>query len=204
MRIGIDFDNTIAGYDRLFGAIGRDQHWIDDTFRGTKKDIRDAVRLLDDGEAKWMRMQALAYGTHMSQAEMIEGMRDFLRECKAGNHDVFIVSHKTRFAAADPDGVDLRQASLAWMQANGLFDDAAISLPHANVFFEDTRQDKCRRIAQLECAVFIDDLEEVFADPVFPATTAGLLYHAGDLPLPDGPFRAFATLKEIGDAVFGR
>jgi len=203
MRIGIDFDNTIADYDALFLRIGQDMGWLPAGFAGTKKDIRDTVRLLPSGNDKWTEMQALAYGPQMAQAKIYEGVTAFMRRCLAGGHPMFIVSHKTRFAAARPDGVDLRQASLAWMDAQGFFSPDGVGLERGNVFFESTRVEKCNRIAQLECTLFIDDLEEVFDDASFPSSTRRLLFHSGLPPLPRGSFETLTSWKDIGHAVFG-
>lgn len=58
MRIGIDFDNTIAGYDALFARIGTEAGWLEPGFQGRKKAVRDRVRLLPNGEWSWMTIQA--------------------------------------------------------------------------------------------------------------------------------------------------
>ena len=203
MRIGLDFDNTIAGYDALFLRIGLDMGWLPAHFAGMKKDIRDQVRLLPDGNDKWTEMQALAYGPHMPQAEIFDGVKDFMKRSLGAGHDLVIVSHKTQFAAARPDGVDLRQASLAWMEAQGFFDPADIGLDRDKVFFESTRAAKCRRIAELGCAIFVDVLEEVFDDPSFTRSTRGLLFQAEAPLVLSGHFEAVTSWREIGDAVFG-
>ena len=51
MRIGLDFDNTIAGYDHLFLAAGREQGLLPPDFAGAKKAVRDHIRTLPGGEA---------------------------------------------------------------------------------------------------------------------------------------------------------
>jgi hypothetical protein len=44
------------------------------------------------------------------------------------------------------------------------------------VYFEDDRAHKLARIAALDCTHFVDDLEEVFADPHFPAGVRRILF----------------------------
>jgi hypothetical protein len=87
---------------------------------------------------------------------------------------IFIVSHKTRFGHFDPARVDLREAARGWMTAQGFF-RAGRGLPADHVYFEDDREHKLARIAALGCSHFIDDLEEVFADPGFPAGVRRIL-----------------------------
>lgn len=202
MRIGIDFDNTIAGYAALFRRIAEEAGWLDPGFPGDKKDIRDRIRQHADGEARWMRMQAVAYGRRMAEACLIDGVAPFLTACGRDGHRVMIVSHKTRTAAADPDGVDLRQAALDWMEARRFFAADGFGLRREDVHFADTRAEKCRRIAALGCDLFIDDLEEVFLDPAFPPTVTRLLYHPG-AGWPSGPFRVFRDWGSLARTVLG-
>ena len=60
-----------------------------------------------------------------------------------------------------PSRVNLRQAALGWMTAQGFFGTSGFAVPAENVFFESTRAEKLARIAALGCTHFIDDLEEV-------------------------------------------
>jgi hypothetical protein len=201
MRIGIDFDNTIAGYDDLFVHLGRSRGWLPADFKGGKKRVVEAVRRLDQGETKWMQLQAAAYGAHMDEAKLIDGVGSFLDGCKARRIEVYIVSHKTRQATLDQSGVDLREAALAWMAMKGFFDDAGFALPREHVFFESTRKGKCERIGALRCDHFIDDLEIVFREPFFPVGVNRHLYHPGKGRLPVGPFKAYRSWKEIADGI---
>ncbi|MDA8231401.1 MAG: hypothetical protein M0006_08680 [Magnetospirillum sp.] len=201
MRIGIDLDNTLIGYDRLFLRIARDWNLVPADFSGGKTGVRDAVRETS-GESAWMRLQAEAYGVRMAEAELIEGADAFLRGSRKAGATVFVVSHKTKHAAADPGGIDLHRAALAWMEAAGFFSANGFALDRANIFFEPSREAKCRRIAVLDCRVFIDDLEEVFREPAFPPGVERLLLHRGEGAPPQGPFTVYRHWREVGDAVF--
>lgn len=204
MRIGLDFDNTIAGYDHLFLAAGREQGLLPPDFAGAKKAVRDHIRTLPGSEAEWTRLQAEVYGRRMAEAALIEGVGDFLRLCRRRGIPVVIVSHKTRYAAADPGGVDLHAASRAWMAAQGFFAADGFGIPAERVFFEATREDKCRRIGGLDLSHFIDDLEEVFREPAFPAAVDRLLFHTGEEEATPGPFRIFSSWAAISDDLLGR
>ena len=201
MRIGIDFDNTLVGYDELFRAVAIERGLLPSTLVGGKKALRDMLRLRPGGEDEWTRLQADVYGRRMADARIIEGASSFIGACRANGAEVFVVSHKTRHAAADPS-VDLHQSSLAWMEAHGFFDPARLALTRGLIFFEPTRDAKCRRIAQLGCTHFIDDLEEVFQEPSFPPGVERLLLHRASEAPPRGPFATYSDWNAISDAIF--
>jgi len=126
--------------------------------------VRDAIRLLPDGEPTWQRLQGYVYGAGIGGAVPFPGAHDFLRRCAREGVAIFIVSHKTRFGHFDPARVDLREAARGWMKEQRFLE----ALPADHLYFEDDREKKIARIAALQCTHFIDDLEEVFADPHFP------------------------------------
>ena len=176
MRIGIDFDNTIITYDEVFRAAARAQGLIEPGFDGSKQAVRDAIRLLPDGELTWQKLQGQVYGKGIVDAGLCNGVDSFLRRCRAEGAVVFIVSHKTEFGHYDPARVNLRTAALDWMTARGFFRPDGYGLAPDNVFFEGTRAEKLARIGTLDCSYFIDDLEEVLDDPGFPAGVQRILF----------------------------
>ncbi|WP_455209599.1 hypothetical protein [Kaarinaea lacus] len=74
MRIGIDFDNTIAAYDHVFLAAAKQWQLLPMHFFGSKKDIRDAIRITSDGEHNWQRLQGYVYGKQMQHAKLFAGI----------------------------------------------------------------------------------------------------------------------------------
>ncbi len=183
MRIGIDFDNTLVDYDCVFLGAAKARGLVDAAFCGSKRAVRDAIRSLPDGELAWQRLQGYVYGAGIGDAIMFNGVDLFLRECRARGVDVFVVSHKTQFGHHDPMGVDLRQAARDWMARHGFFCSDGFGIPVERVFFESTRSGKLARIRAIGCTHFIDDLEEVFTDPDFPARTFPILFAStGALP----------------------
>jgi hypothetical protein len=178
MRIGIDFDNTLIGYDDVFLAAARERNLVSAGFAGNKQAVRDAIRVLPDGELAWQRLQGHVYGRGIDKAVMFEGVDGFLRRCRAAGHGVFVVSHKTQYGHYDPDRIDLRAAAAHWMEARGFFAPDTYAIPRQNVFFEGSRAEKLKRIAALECVHFIDDLEEVLNDPDFPPGVNRVLFAA--------------------------
>ena len=178
LRIGIDFDNTIITYDDVFCAAAKAKKLIDAGFAGNKQAVRDAIRLLPDGELAWQQLQGQVYGKGIVDAKMVEGVAAFLRRARAEGCGIVVVSHKTEYGHFDPDRVNLRSAALEWMAGQGLF-DASHGIALANVYFESTRAEKLRRIAALSLTHFIDDLEEVLTDPDFPPDVERILFADG-------------------------
>jgi hypothetical protein len=200
LRIGIDFDNTLINYDRVFLAAARERGLVTADFQGSKRAVRDAIRRLSGGELAWQRLQGYVYGAGIGGAVPHLGAKAFLRRCVAEQVPVFIVSHKTRYGHHDPARVDLRRAALDWMAAHGLFRPDGAAIPPDHVFFEDDRGLKLARLVNLECTHFIDDLEEVFADPRFPAAVRRILFSATALGSADA---VCTDWRQIEADVFG-
>jgi hypothetical protein len=202
MRIGIDFDNTIISYDDVFLASARDGGLIDADFGGAKQAIRDAIRLLPEGDLAWQKLQGQVYGKGVGRAQMIPGVDSFLRHCRQEGCPVLVVSHKTEFGHYDPERVNLRHAALDWMKGQGFFDEARYGIPIENVFFEGTRAEKLARIGTLGCTHFIDDLEEVLRDPGFPPGVERILFSEGEADSADAPYIVCSNWRDIEGHVF--
>src|SRR3954453_9351121 len=138
MLIGIDFDNTIAGYDRAFAAEAARRGLISAGEQASKRSVRARLRALPDGEREWMAIQGQVYGARMGEAELIEGVAGFLAGCGTRSIKVAIISHKTRHGHFDPARIDLRDAAKRWMTDQGFFDADGFGLDASAVFFEDT------------------------------------------------------------------
>lgn len=199
--IGVDFDNTLVCYDHVFTVVGVATGVLAPGFAGGKAAVREAVRALPNGEALWQGLQAIVYGPEIGRAMPFDGVRAFLAACRHSGCPVVVISHKTRFAAADPDGTDLRVAGLAWLEAQGLFDPASSPLSSDQVYFTDTRAEKVATIRRLGCRAFVDDLEEVFRDPGYPTEVPGVLFTNGNVAAPDGPWRRAAHWREVADVL---
>jgi hypothetical protein len=201
LRIGIDFDNTIIAYDDVFCTVAKAAGLIDPAFSGSKQAVRDAIRLLPDGELAWQRLQGQVYGKGIAGAKMVAGVEAFLRHCRAEGCAVAVVSHKTEYGHFDPDRVNLRTAALDWMAGRGLLDgDRGIA--RANVYFESTRAEKVARIAELSLTHFIDDLPEVLTDSNFPPRVKRILL-AAQAPPEAAPYVRCSTWHDVERQVFG-
>jgi len=201
--IGVDLDNTLVSYDAVFHLAACEEGLIHPSLPGSKERVRDAIRLLPDGESRWTRLQAIVYGPRMAEAAAFDGIVAFFQHCAAAGTRVWIVSHKTPFASLDGGRVDIREAALRWMKTKGFFDPDGLALSPGDVFFESTRAEKIERIRALRCTHFIDDLAEVFAESAFPQETAKLLFSAHGAHSPASGVRAFKTWRELDQFFFG-
>jgi hypothetical protein len=187
--VGIDLDNTIVTYDALMQKIAAEEGLLLSSRRMAKKGaseksslakkhIRDGIRR-KHGDLAWQRVQALAYGERMPEAQLVPGVRGFLKKCREQAVKVYIISHKTKFSSVGK--VNLREAATKWLRKNLVMDgkagdNDALGLSMKQVFFESSREEKLWRIASIGCTHFIDDLEETFLEPSFPIGVQKLLY----------------------------
>jgi hypothetical protein len=181
--IGIDFDNTLVCYDEVFGRVAVEQGLVPPHAATSKTAIRDHLRALGQ-EDRWTELQGTIYGPRMMDAPPFPGVVEFFAACRAAGMPVAIVSHRTRFPYLG-ERHDLHAAARDWLARHGFHDPAGIGLPVERVFFEETKEAKLARIADVGCTHFIDDLPELLAHPLFPADVRRILFdpHAA-APLP--------------------
>jgi hypothetical protein len=200
-HIGLDFDNTIAGYDDLIAELAVEHRWLERAQTGSKRQTRDAIRKLPDGEDKWQTLQAEIYGPRMKDAALMKGSPEFLSVCYRRGCEVSIISHKTEFANFGSQDVNLRTAALDWMTENNLLSEEGPGVPPGQIFFASTRDEKIEMIVREGCTHFVDDLIEVFDHPNFPNHVQRYLF------APDGgasdAYKPHQSWQEIEDAIFG-
>ena len=204
MLIGLDFDNTIICYDHVFLAGAKEQALLPPNFTGTKRDVRDAIRLLPDGETRWQALQGYVYGRGIGGATPFDGLPEFLARVQSEGHTVVIVSHKTEFGHFDPTRVNLREAALDWMRNQRFFSTDGYGLSETNVHFASTRADKLQKIRMVECEIFVDDLEEVLGDPDFPTDVEPILFSSDPVAHGAHPFIVLPTWSAIEDYILDR
>jgi hypothetical protein len=199
MHIGLDFDNTIVTYDRLFHRAALDLGLIAAGVPARKREVRDAIRLLPGGEDAWTELQGVVYGRRMAEAEPAPGVEAFLAACSAAGVRVSIISHKTEYPAIG-ERVSLREAARAWLAERGLLDRHGIAA--ADVLFLGTLAEKLAAIADRACTHFVDDLVEVLGHPAFPPGVERILYAPPGGPTPAG-VAVFDSWEAIGRHLFG-
>lgn len=197
MRVGIDFDNTLVCCAPLFHRVARDRGLVPENLPPTKDAVRQFLR--DHGrEREWTKLQGEVYGPRLSEALPFEGARAFVFLCRQKEIPVFVISHKTRHAVSGP-AHDLHEAGHRWLESSGFYDKRALS--RGGVFFELTREDKLNRIRALGCTHFIDDLEEVFAEPRFPNGVKKWLFAPESKKEEPKVSRSFSTWFQVASAL---
>lgn len=177
MHVGIDLDNTLICYDRVFGSIGVDLGILPASMAtATKLLVREHIRGLEDGERQWMRLQGQAYGRFLERAELMAGAAECLRQLRDAGARISIVSHKTRFGHFDEARINLHDAATAWLESKGFFAPEGFGFRPEDVCYALTREEKIAKIAELRCDIFIDDLPEVLLHPMFPAQVRRILF----------------------------
>lgn len=166
MVIGVDFDNTVVCYDRLFYQLALERELIPVDLSADKESVRNYLRQ-QGREDDWTELQGWAYGERIGEATPFPGVAEFFALCRQRGVPVFVISHKTQWPVRGPQ-VNLHQAARGWLERHGFHDLANIGLPAERVFCELTKSAKLQRIADIGCTHFVDDLPEFLLEPEFP------------------------------------
>ena len=172
---GIDFDNTIVSYDRVFHLVALERGLIDETVAASKIAVRDTLRRVGR-EDDWTEMQGHVYGACMADAQPFPGAIEVLSWARRRLPGIalVIVSHKTRYPFMGHK-YDLHAAALSWMD-DVLRDDEGALFGPEDVTFCETKEEKVSAIEAIGCDLFIDDLPEILTAPGFPAATRRFLF----------------------------
>ena len=192
--LGVDFDNTIVQYDDLFHRVAVERRLVPPSLPATKSHVRDYLRSVGNEDA-WTELQGYVYGARMQDAAAFPGVIEFLTRCRQAGIEVRIVSHKTRQPFLGPK-YDLHGAAMDWLTTRGFFRPDLVNLRTSDVFFEVTKDAKLRRIGELGCTHFVDDLPEFLLEPAFPEGVDRVLFD------PSGavrgvPFRIARSWQEV-------
>ena len=194
--IGIDLDNTLICYDELFVTLAIANGIVPANYTGRKRDIRDRIRSLPNGDVDWQRLQAQAYGPAISGAVLAPGALEFIRAARQQAAAVVIVSHKTPFSNLGSETVNLQDTAREWLHGQRVLAPDAVL--EQNLYFEPTRDAKIARVAQLGCTHFIDDLEEVFDDAAVPVGVERMLFE----PPPQRSPRAYRSYRSFAEIAY--
>lgn len=168
--IALDLDNTIVCYDGAFRAAAEACDCLPASGTPIDKASVKAAAFARGGNELWTRLQGIAYGEGISQAELFPGCREFLELAMRKGEELVVLSHKTEFPVIGLK-VNLRLAAMNWIESKGL--GLGDRLP---VIFCDSRQEKVNRLGTLACRALLDDLPEVFHTPGFPRQTSFILF----------------------------
>lgn len=178
MIIGVDFDNTIVCYDKLFYKVAIERNLISAEVGVNKSDVRDYLRRIGCEDA-WTELQGLIYGVYIKEASFFPGVKEFLEYCKLQNIKTYIISHKTRYPFIG-EKCDLHESAKKWIESQGLY-DMKFGLDPSSVFFELTKEEKIDCIANTGCTHFIDDLPEFLTEIKIPNGIERILFDPHDI-----------------------
>ena len=203
LRIGLDFDNTIANYDQAFPEVARILGYETNNLKATlnKRELKLELLKQSDGDTAWQKVQGLVYGKYIDLASLYPGVCEFVLRALASGHEIFIVSHKTELGHFDESRTPLRQAATTWLINQNLVGDSDSKIKLQNIFYAETRDEKIGKIIELQLDVFIDDLDEVLSDKSFPRSTKKILFGSADTTSPE--ILAMQSWREVGDELFG-
>lgn len=172
LRIGIDFDNTIACYDGVFRRAAIERGLVPADIGSSKNAVRDFL----NGSGRkddFTELQGYVYGARMDLAAPYPGVDRFIAQARRAGHALYVVSHKTRHPILG-ERHDLHAAARGFLADRRLVGEEMIA--PGNVFFELSKEEKVARAAALGVDVFIDDLPEILAMPGFPAGLRAILF----------------------------
>jgi hypothetical protein len=188
MRIGIDFDNTIACYDGVFHTAAVERGLIPAGLGRDKNSVRDHL----NGSGRkddFTELQGYVYGARMDLVSPYPGFAEFVAAARQADHKLFIVSHKTRHPILGPKH-DMHAAARNFLAARGLMGPGPAQINPDEVFFELTKEEKVARARKLACGVFIDDLPEILGMRGFPDGMRKILFD------PDNQFAGAAANEQ--------
>jgi len=199
MRIGVDFDNTIVCYDRIFHKIALEKSLIPENLPVSKGSVRDYLRQQDKEDA-WTKLQGYVYGARMAEADPFPEVYDFFTECREKGVSVFIISHRTRYPFLG-EKYDLHKSAHAWLKKYNFVNESNGLLTPDMVFIELTKSAKIERINTAMCDFFIDDLPEFLEEPDFPVSTKKILFDPNNQHLENNLTRV-SSWQKIRDSFF--
>ena len=192
MRIGIDFDNTIACYDTAFYEVALEKNWIDPKILKSKVSVKTEMHKKSLFR-EFTILQGLVYGKNILKAKLFEGFRNFLAE-NIKFHEFFIISHKTRYPIIG-EKIDLHLAAHKFIKFNKLeyfYNDL-----NERIFLEPVKEKKIKRTNTLNLDFFIDDLSEILEMDGFLKKTKKLLFDPNHKTSKFSSFKKFSSWEEI-------
>lgn len=159
MHIGFDFDNTLISYDILFRRVAVEQGLIPPEIQANKNAVRDYLKRVNKENA-WTMLQGDVYGGRILEAEPYPGMWEALQFIANRSIPMTIISHKTRLPYLG-ESKDLHLAARGWLKKLKIDSLTGPNISDEKVFFEPSKEEKCKRIVNLGCTHYIDDLPEI-------------------------------------------
>lgn len=157
--IGLDFDNTLIDYDLLFYKTAVELNIVPENTTKTKLGVREY--LLSIGKEKiFTALQGEVYGNKIKLAQKSSGVISTLIYLRSIGYSFKIISHKTRFPLIGPR-YDLHKSAINWLKNNNFMSKNGLDMKLEDVHFEPSIEKKIRKIHNIKCKYYIDDLKEI-------------------------------------------
>ena len=173
--IGLDFDNTIVSYEKVYRRLVEKHGAEIVPGQSAKNILRDYFHRKGEADI-FTRIQGEVYGSGLAGAEAYPGFSSCLEQLTADGWKVVVVSHRTKYPLAGPTH-DLHQAARQFLETSGWLGQKI-----REAYFEGTKEAKLMRIARCGCNFFVDDLPEILTHPAFPKDCQPLLFDPSGHP----------------------
>ena len=124
MRIGIDIDNTIICYDRVFAHVAMSQGFPVKS-NASKNEVKKWFHERDMQQA-FTLLQGEVYGKFIDLASLFDGVLAFVDVAKRAGCHLFLVSHKTRYPIVG-EKVDLHKSASRFLVNNNVISKLSIT-----------------------------------------------------------------------------
>lgn len=168
--VGLDIDNTVIEYGRIFSEIAVERGIVEESCRFLdKKELRE--RLIDQGmEDMFTAIQGQVYGKELFRVKIRAELKIAISALEDCGCTIVLVSHKTRHPYMGPK-YDLRKAADEWLRMNGITEGRKKQI---EVHYADTVKEKIEIVKSLGCHYFVDDLSKIVRE--LECFTNGILY----------------------------
>ena len=158
MKLGIDFDNTIINYSKIFKKVGVNHNLLTKSIKSGKNIIKNFF-IHRNLESKWTELQGIVYGKEIYNADAYKNCKKILIKLNKNKIKKYIVSHKTLYPYIG-EKINLHKSASNWLRNNSFF-EKEINFKKNEIFFKKTIKAKIEKIISLRCTHFIDDLKHV-------------------------------------------
>ena len=196
-KLGLDFDNTLINYDLLFFKLALEKNLIPENLEKSKIAVRNYF-LKNNVENQFTLLQGEVYGKHIEKACQSQGMFSALKNIKKKGIELVIVSHKSKYPFAGTQ-YDLHESAMKWMKKNNFFSTKGLSLSTNDIFFELTKEAKVKRIKDLGCSHFIDDLPEILK--MIDSNINKIFYNPSKIEVYDKKFKNLISWNHLEEFI---
>ena len=196
-KVGIDFDNTLVHYDELFYALALEKNLIPENVKKTKIDVRNFLRSLGK-DNDFTILQGEVYGSRIKQAMPAPKSIEIIKKLTQNGIQVFIISHKTEFPYLGKK-YNLHQAAKDWLKHYSFFSKEGADISMEDVSFNISKAEKIRKINNIGCDFFIDDLPEIL--DMIPSHISRILYNPKSIKIKNSYDLNASSWDKIGNFI---